>query len=118
MFMLVPLSIIKILVVAGEFLEVPPMPVVNLSKNQKGLGLYPNPVSGHVISVGLAAVTRGQYHLRVLNMAGQSVYSQTIISRANNITQTLDLPSYLRPGLYKIIVTGSDYHETKSFILQ
>jgi hypothetical protein len=91
---------------------------VNLSNNKKGLALYPNPVSGHVITVGLAGIKQGQYSLRIVNMAGQDVYKQTIFSQGNNITQTLDLPSSVKPGLYNIIVTGNDYRENKSFIVQ
>ena len=91
---------------------------VNLSNGKKGLALYPNPVSGGVITVGLASVKPGQYSLRIINMAGQEVHNQTIINQGNNITQTLDLPSSVKPGLYNIIVTGSDYHETRSFIVQ
>jgi fibronectin-binding autotransporter adhesin len=91
---------------------------VNLGNSKKELALYPNPVSGHVISVGLSAVKRGQYSLQVINIAGQDVYKQTIISQGDNITQTFDLPSSVKPGLYNIIITGSDYYETKSFIVQ
>ena len=71
---------------------------VNLSKYKKGLTLYPNPVSGRVITIGLAGIKRGQYNLRIVNMAGQDVYKQTITSPGNTITQTLNLPSSLRPG--------------------
>lgn len=90
---------------------------VNLSNTKKGLALYPNPVSGHVITIGLAGIKRGQYNLRIVNVAGRDVYKQTITSQGNSITQTLDLPLSVKAGLYNIVVTGNDYRESKSFIV-
>lgn len=91
---------------------------VNLSNTQRGLTLYPNPVSDHVITIGLAGIKRGQYNLRIVNLAGADIYKQIITSLGNTITQTLDLPPSLKSGLYNIIVTGNDYRENKSFIVQ
>jgi len=91
---------------------------VNLSNTKAGVALYPNPVRGHVISVSLLGIKRGRYNLRIVNLAGQDVYKETIISQGTTITQTLDLPLSLKAGLYNIIVTGADYRENKSFIVQ
>jgi Secretion system C-terminal sorting domain len=91
---------------------------VNLSNTKAGLALYPNPVSGRVITVGLSGIFRGRYNLRIVNLAGQDVYKQAITSQGTTITQTIDLPLSLKAGLYNIIVTGSDYRESKSFIVQ
>jgi Secretion system C-terminal sorting domain len=91
---------------------------VNLNSAKLGLSLYPNPVTGHVITIGLAGIKRGQYNLRMVNAAGQDVYKETIITQGTTITQTVDIPSSVKAGLYSIIVTGNDYRESKSFIVR
>ena len=91
---------------------------VKLNSAKVGLSLYPNPVTGHVITIGLAGIKRGQYNLRIVNVSGQDVYKETISSQGTTITQTVDIPSSVKAGLYSIIVTGNDYRESKSFIVR
>ena len=91
---------------------------VDLAKNKKGLGLYPNPVSGNTITISLSAVKRGQYNLQIINMSGQVIDKQSIFCRGTSITQTHNLPSVIKPGMYNIIVTGEGYRESKSFLYQ
>jgi Secretion system C-terminal sorting domain len=91
---------------------------VNLMDIKKGLALYPNPVSGRVITIGLAGIKRGQYNLRIVSVTGKDIHKETIFSEGNTLTQTLDLPMSVKAGLYSIIITGEDYRESKSFIVQ
>lgn len=91
---------------------------VNLSKNNRGLSLYPNPVRGTTITISLSAIKRGQYNLQIVNMSGQVIDKQSIYSRGTGITQTLNLPSTTKRGVYYIIVTGEGYRESKSFVYQ
>ena len=91
---------------------------VKLNSAKIGLSLYPNPVTGHVITIGLAGIRRGQYSLRIVNVAGQDVYKETITSQGTTITQTVDIPSSVKAGLYSIVVTGNNYRESNSFIVR
>ena len=91
---------------------------VDLGKTNQGLKLYPNPVSGNQVTVSLSNVKRGQYNLRVINTAGQDIFKQTINNQSSSLTQTLDLPSTVKPGVYNLVVTGDDYRESKTFIVQ
>jgi len=91
---------------------------VNLGKTNQGLKLYPNPVSGNQVTVSLSNVKRGQYNLRVVNTVGQDIFKQTINNQSTGLTQTIDLPSSVKPGVYNLIVTGDNYRESKMFIVQ
>jgi hypothetical protein len=91
---------------------------VDLGKTSQGLKLYPNPVSGNQVTVSLSNVKRGQYNLRVINTAGQDIFKQLINNQSSSLTQTLDLPSTVKPGVYNLVVTGDDYRESKMFIVQ
>ena len=54
-----------------------------------------------------------------VNMLGQDIFKKTIVNQSNNTTQTLDLPSAVKPGIYNLVITGSDgYRETKTFVIQ
>jgi len=91
---------------------------VNLGSASQSLRLYPNPVKGNQVTISMSNVKRGQYTLRVINNAGQDIFRQTINNQSRSLTQTLDLPSTIKAGVYNMVITGSDYRETKTFIVQ
>jgi hypothetical protein len=91
---------------------------VNLGTAGKSLNVYPNPVKGNQVNISLSNVRRGQYDLRVINTAGQDIFKQRISTQGSTLTQTIDLPSTVKPGVYNLVVTGGDYRETKMFIVQ
>ncbi|WP_276501189.1 beta strand repeat-containing protein [Terrimonas pollutisoli] len=91
---------------------------VSLGKSGQALRLYPNPVTGNQVTISLSNLKNGQYNLRVLNTAGQGVYRQAINASSNTLTQTLELPSTIKPGVYNLVVIGDTYRESKMFIVQ
>jgi hypothetical protein len=91
---------------------------VSMGSTIQSLRLYPNPVKGNQVTINLSNVKLGQYTLRVINTAGQAIFKQTINNQSSSLTQTLDLPSTIKTGIYKMVITGSDYRETKTFIVQ
>ena len=91
---------------------------VNIGKESHGLRLYPNPVNGNQVTIILSNLKRGQYNLRIINTAGQDVYKQIISNQSRTLTQTLNIPSSVKPGVYSMVLTGDNYRETKTFIMQ
>ena len=91
---------------------------VNLGSTTQSLRLYPNPVTGNQVNISLSNVRSGQYDLRVVSVNGQDVLRQRISSHGSTITQTIDLPATVAPGIYNMVITGADYRETKMFIVQ
>ena len=90
---------------------------VNLGSTTQSLRLYPNPVTGNQVNISLSNVRSGQYDLRVVNVNGQDVLKQRINSQGSTMTQTIDLPTTIAPGVYNMIITGADYRETRTFIV-
>ena len=91
---------------------------VNLGNAGESFRLYPNPVTGNQVSISMSNIKRGLYTLRVINTAGQDVFRQTITSQGRTITQTLNLPSVIKPGVYHMTITGEGYRENKKFIIR
>ncbi|HUM66081.1 MAG TPA: T9SS type A sorting domain-containing protein, partial [Chitinophagaceae bacterium] len=91
---------------------------VNLGSTTQSLRLYPNPVTGNQVNISLSNVRSGQYDLRVVNVSGQDVLKQRISSQGSTITQTIDLPASIAPGVYNMVISGGDFRETKMFIVQ
>jgi len=91
---------------------------VNLDITNQGLRLYPNPVSGRQVTISLSNIKPGQYSLRIINTSGQDVFKQTIMNQGSIMTQTLRMPSSVKPGVYNMVVTGNDYRENKLFVIQ
>jgi hypothetical protein len=91
---------------------------VNLGRANVGLQLYPNPVIGNQVTITLSNLKHGQYNLRVLNATGQDIFQKRIVNQSNNLTQTLNLPSTIKPGVYNMVITADDYRETKVFIVR
>jgi len=91
---------------------------VSIGSGSQSLRLYPNPVKGNQVTISMSNVKRGQYTLRVINTAGQDIFRQALNNQSSSMTQTLDLPATIKAGVYNMIITGSDYRETKTFIVQ
>ena len=91
---------------------------VSIGSASQSLRLYPNPVKGNQVTISMSNIKRGQYSLRVINTIGQDIFRQTINNQSSNMTQTLDLPASIKAGVYNMVITGSDYRETKTFIVQ
>lgn len=91
---------------------------VSLGKSGQALKLYPNPVTAKQVTISLSNVKQGQYNLRIVNTAGQDVYRQAINTAGNSLTQTLELPSTIKPGVYNLVVIGDTYRESRMFIVQ
>lgn len=91
---------------------------VSLGSANKGLSVYPNPVKGNQITIRMSNIKRGLYTLRIINAAGHDVHRQSINNPGSTLTQTIDMPSTVKAGVYNILITGNDYRETKTFIVQ
>jgi hypothetical protein len=85
---------------------------------KQSFGLYPNPVSGNQVTLALSGIKSGQYNVKVINSAGQQIYQKQILSQGGSISQTLQLPSAVKPGIYTMLVSSDGYMESKHFVVQ
>jgi hypothetical protein len=90
---------------------------VDIGRNPKGISLYPNPVRGSELTIGFSAL-KGQYSLNVVNTAGQVVYRQSLNHAGGTVAQTVSLPVALKAGVYNVLISGDNYKETKTFVIQ
>lgn len=106
---------VKVYEIGGKIIYSKVLKVETGSK-QGSFTLYPNPADGGQISVSMNA-KQGQYTVKVINAAGQEVYAQRLTHQGGSMTQTVELRS-VKPGIYNMVITGADYRETKTFIVQ
>jgi hypothetical protein len=75
---------------------------------EPGIAVYPNPaVKGGYVSIELSDLPAGVYGARVLNMAGQEMYSTTVNHSGGSSVHGLAIPAVLAGGLYKLEVTAA-----------
>lgn len=86
------------------------------TKNNSAITIYPNPVIDGVLVLQTQDLKRGAYTINVLNAVGQRVYSNTLNHSGGFITQSIQLSSSLKPGLYTIQLVGNDTRINKLFI--
>lgn len=91
---------------------------VDMGATKKGFSLYPNPVIGKALTLTLTGVNQGAYNVRVVTTTGQDVFHKTIQTQASGITQSLQLPSSMKPGVYTMVITGEGYSQNQLFIVQ
>ena len=91
---------------------------VEIDKQKPGFSLYPNPATNRQLIIVLNEIKEGKYTLRMFNTLGQELYQNVIINKGSSVTQTLQLPSSVRPGFYNVIITGNDYRGKKALIVQ
>jgi hypothetical protein len=88
------------------------------NKDENKLSLYPNPVTGNQFTVQLYTVRGEKFTIRILNNAGQQVYSSNWLHTGGAASRTIELPSGLSTGLYHVQVIGSDKTIHSKFLIQ
>jgi len=90
---------------------------VEIGGKQLAFSLYPNPVSGGQVTLGLSA-SQGKYSVQVVNANGQVILSQSLNHSGGNLSQQVQLPGSIKPGVYNMVIAGDNYRQAKTFIVQ
>lgn len=91
---------------------------INLNKNIKTIGIYPNPVIGNRVSFQTSDLAKGTYNVEVINAIGTRVFQQAVNHASGAINQSLNLPT-LQSGQYTLRINGTSSTSThKITILQ
>lgn len=80
-----------------------------------GLHLSPNPLIGNTLTISLTNSYTGSIRVRLLDVQGRLLGSQSFQKQAQQWTQSINL-SNLRPGTFYIQVTGTNFKATQSFV--
>jgi len=78
--------------------------------------VYPNPVVGGQMTVGLSGV-KGKYSLQVVNAGGQVIHTQSINHAGGNMSQQVELPGSVKAGVYSLVISGDNYRQAKMFVV-
>jgi hypothetical protein len=78
------------------------------------LSLYPNPVSGDVVTVNMNAASSAAVNVAIYNTLGQQVINKSFDQVNQSIT--IDNLSNLAKGMYLIRITNGDQQSTLKFI--
>lgn len=91
---------------------------INLSNQQAGFSLYPNPASGNHISIQATGLQKGDYKIEIFNTAGQQVYRKQFNHAGGTINQSIELPDALQTGIYNLQLTSASSKLVKQFLVQ
>ena len=86
---------------------------IDLSGNQKGIAIYPNPVTGNTIYFQLNQIEKGNYNLRLTDIQGKNIFNRIISHGGGSSVQTLALNKLLLKGTYMLSIsaTAGDYRQ-------
>jgi hypothetical protein len=87
-------------------------------KDSSSVSVYPNPVKGSQIAVGFSNMEKGNYSVSILNGNGQEMNHSFINVVSDNVTQSIQLPSTLKPGMYYLQLNGISSKLMKPFVVQ
>lgn len=90
--------------------------IVNNSTTR--MSLYPNPVTGSVVSVQLTNLQKGNYEIIVFDVMGQRLLKQQIIHNGGSATQTIQLPGSAKPGVYHVRLSDGTIRYEQGFIIK
>ncbi|HMU47025.1 MAG TPA: G8 domain-containing protein [Chitinophagaceae bacterium] len=109
---------IKAVEISGAVTYSPIVKVSRQTNNDAGLVVFPNPVSGNQFSIQLTSERKDSYHIRIINQAGQQVYSNVWDHPAGNASTTIDLPKNISSGYYVVSVNNNEKNYVSKLIIK
>jgi len=74
----------------------------------QAISVYPNPVVNGIINLQLNNQPQGNYGIRLINKAGQTIRQKQIQHAGGSSTESITLDKYLPRGIYQLEVTKPD----------
>ncbi len=84
-----------------------PVVKVEMATRGEGYSVYPNPVRNSTIGFQFKNKPGGEYRLRLLNLAGQVVFTKSLVHGGGNNRQSVAIGKHLDSGLYKLEITNA-----------
>jgi hypothetical protein len=79
---------------------------VKISRGINNFTITPNPVVNNKLNVLFTNQPKGDYELRLVNTAGQILFSKNISHEGENITKSIILPSGIYSGIYQLEIVN------------
>jgi hypothetical protein len=80
--------------------------------------VYPNPVRGGIVSFITPDMAKGTYNVKIFNSNAQVVYQMKYTHSGGSLSQQLQLPAGLKPGIYNLQLNDTQVKFQQSFLLQ
>ena len=85
---------------------------VNRGNAGKSIVISPNPVDGNMINLQFNNKVQGKYSIRMLNIAGQSLFSTVTNHAGGTGNHSLAIPAGCKKGTYLLEITAPDRMKT------
>ena len=102
---------IKSIGVAGE-IKYSTTVKVNRGNAKESIVISPNPVDGGAVNLQFSNKVKGNYSIRISNIAGQSILSTVTNHTGGNSNHVLVIPAGLKTGTYLLEITAPDRAKT------
>lgn len=90
---------------------------VNFAAAGKTFSVYPNPVTGGVLTASFNNLVKGKYRLSVYNTSGQEVASRMIVHGGGNAVENISLPG-VATGVYSVRLQGNDLNLQQTVLIK
>ena len=91
---------------------------INSNKKSPELTIQPNPIVSGKLNLQLSNFEKGMYTVSLFSNAGLKVFNSTINNEAGSSTTSLQIPSSVQPGVYKLMVINGKNKISKSVVVQ
>ncbi len=91
---------------------------VNTRSGDPGITIFPNPVSFAQLVFEARDLRKGQYSLRIFSISGQQVFNRSVDHAGGTFSELVQLPGFLIPGVYNLIISSGEMKLMKSFIIR
>lgn len=91
---------------------------VSSERTANAFVVYPNPVQNKVVTLQANNITPGAYSVTIVNSNGQQVFAKTINFQAGSVSQSIELPSSVKPGMYMLRIENAGTKSVTSLFIQ
>jgi len=92
----------------GGGIKISPVAKVTMTKGEPSISVYPNPVTKSGLGLLFAEMQKGSYQLRMLNVMGQAVMTQSVSHSGGSASLSVPLSQAIGKGLYRLEITRPD----------
>lgn len=94
--------------------------IVRIEMNSgKGMKVYPNPVSGHIMNLQIMNRSKGNYDISIYNLKSEKLVSTQVTHHGTDANYRVVLRKNIPAGTYFVKITGQQHHtETFKIIVE
>lgn len=91
---------------------------VSSERTANAFVVYPNPVQNKVVTLQANNIAAGAYSVTIVNSNGQQVFAKTMNFQAGSVSQSIELPASVKPGMYMLRIENAGTRSVTSLFVQ